>query len=142
MLRETGNLVFHASLLGVLLAIAAGTTLGYHGQVIVREHSGFSNVIAQYDSFGSGRWFQTSSMQPFTVTLSDMKVAYQETGAQAGSASDVAVRHVAERLAKRFGAAIGEGALKFREALDRCVRAHALIARDRSRLGAGCPTDR
>lgn len=79
--RESGNLLFHASLLGVLLAIAVGSLFGYRGQVIVREGNGFSNVLAQYDSFTGGRLFQTSSLNPFYVKLERMEVDFEPSGA-------------------------------------------------------------
>ena len=34
-LREFGNLVFHFSLLGLLVAVAAGKLFGYEGSVVV-----------------------------------------------------------------------------------------------------------
>lgn len=79
--RESGNLLFHASLLGVLLAIAFGSLFGFRGQVIVREGTSFSNVMAQYDSFTSGRLFQTSALTPFNVKLDRMEVDFEPTGA-------------------------------------------------------------
>src|SRR6478735_423906 len=54
-LRETGNLVFHLSLLVLLVAVAIGSTLGFRGNVLVRENSGFANTRTQFDSFTPGR---------------------------------------------------------------------------------------
>lgn len=75
-LRQIGNLIFHMSLVGVLVAVAVGALFGYRGQVIVREGSRFSNVLAQYDSFSAGRLFQPDQMRPFAVELRDLQVDF------------------------------------------------------------------
>ncbi|HEY5882834.1 MAG TPA: cytochrome c biogenesis protein ResB, partial [Nakamurella sp.] len=50
-LRELGNLVFHFSLLGLLVAIAVGKMVGYEGSVIVNVGSQFcSTSPASYDN--------------------------------------------------------------------------------------------
>ena len=55
-LRDVGNLVFHLSLLGLLVAFAVGKLFGYEGQVIVLSGGGqFCNTgILGYDSFRAG----------------------------------------------------------------------------------------
>src|SRR4051812_35190625 len=52
-LRETGNLVFHFALLGLLVAFALGKMFGYEGQVIVQASGGqFCNSgVFNFDSF-------------------------------------------------------------------------------------------
>src|ERR671939_569618 len=52
-LGETGNLVFHLALLGLLVAVAVGSMVGYSGQVLVVEKTAFANSVASYDSFES-----------------------------------------------------------------------------------------
>ena len=42
-LRETGNLLFHTALIGLLVAVAIGNLFGYKGSVLVVEGEGFSN---------------------------------------------------------------------------------------------------
>ena len=44
-LREFGNIVFHFSLLGLLVAVAVGTLFGYEGNVIVIANGGSRPVI-------------------------------------------------------------------------------------------------
>jgi cytochrome c biogenesis protein len=66
-LRETGNLLFHFALLGLLFAVGVGGALGFRGTVIVREGAGFANNITQYDSFTPGRFFDTNSLAPFSL---------------------------------------------------------------------------
>jgi len=67
--RETGNLVFHLSLVGLLVAVALGQLLHYRGQAIVTEDRGFANAVVDYDTFENGAWFRPSSLVPFSMTL-------------------------------------------------------------------------
>lgn len=68
-LRETGNLVFHLALVGVLVGVALGGLFGYRGQVLVVEGRGFANAVVAYDSFDAGVWFRDEALEPFTLTL-------------------------------------------------------------------------
>lgn len=67
--RESGNLLFHLSLLGLLVAVALGQLLHYRGQAIVTEDRGFANAVVDYDTFENGAWFRPSSLVPFSMTL-------------------------------------------------------------------------
>jgi cytochrome c biogenesis protein len=79
-LRETGNLVFHMSLVLLLIGIAMGAFLGFKGTVLVVEGKGFSNTIALYDDVAPGRRFSPSSLVPFTVKLDSFNATYGEDG--------------------------------------------------------------
>ncbi len=68
-LRETGNLVFHLSLLGLLVSVATGQLLHFRGQAIITEGRGFANAVVDYDTFESGSLFSPSSLVPFSMTL-------------------------------------------------------------------------
>lgn len=68
-LRETGNLLFHLALLGLLVSVALGQMLHYRGQAIVTEGRGFANAVVDYDTFESGAWFDPPSLVPFSMTL-------------------------------------------------------------------------
>ncbi|MFI7587983.1 cytochrome c biogenesis protein ResB [Spongisporangium articulatum] len=89
-LAETGNLVFHLALLGLLAAIAAGSFLAYSGQVIVVEGQSFSNTLVDYDSFTGGRRVDQDDLPPFSFTLNSLKVRFEEAvgGNQFGAARD------------------------------------------------------
>ncbi len=76
-LRETGNLVFHASLVGVLVAVGVGGGFGYNGQRVVIEDTAFTNSLASYDSFNPGRFFTETALEPFSVRLDDFEGSYQ-----------------------------------------------------------------
>ena len=84
-LRETGNLVFHLALVLVLVGIAVGGVLGWRGNVIVREGSGFSNTLTQYDAWGAGRLMTTDRLAPFSFTLDDFRVDFERGDAQRGA---------------------------------------------------------
>jgi len=83
-LRETGNLVFHIALLGLLLAIGLGGSLGYKGNVLVTEGDGFANTVASYDRFEPGRSFSDDRLQPFSFHVNDYKATYITSGEQRG----------------------------------------------------------
>jgi len=86
--RETGNLLFHVALLGMLLAIAYGSLYGFKGTVIVREGSSFADSRSQFDSFNPGAAFDPESLPPFSFTLNAFHADYQRGGAQNGAARE------------------------------------------------------
>lgn len=87
-LREAGNLVFHLSVLVVLVGFALGSLFGYKGGVIllVGDDYGFSNNLTQYDDFDPGSLFRASDMEPFSFTIDDFSVDWLLTGPRAGMA--------------------------------------------------------
>ena len=87
-LRETGNLLFHLSLVVLLVALAWGRTSGFRADVIVVEGAGFSNAVPLYDTFEPGLRFSDRSLVPFSVRLEDLDVRYQEGGDQSGAPRD------------------------------------------------------
>ena len=83
-LREAGNLLFHVSLLVVLVGFAIGSLWGYKGGVIVVNGQGFSNSLSQYDDFAPGALFGPDDLSPFEFTVDDFRVKFLESGEQAG----------------------------------------------------------
>ncbi len=90
--RETGNLVFHASLVGVLLAVGIGGGFTYTGQTVIQEGKSFVNSLGLgYTSFNPGRFVDTDALTPYTVTLDRFDVTYTPFGESgAGQAGDFA----------------------------------------------------
>ncbi|UYM06925.1 cytochrome c biogenesis protein ResB [Solicola gregarius] len=84
-LREAGNLIFHCSLVVVLVGVAAGGLYGYRGNVIVTEGNGFSNTLTQYDEISSGAMFAEDQLPPFTVHLDTLEAEFQVDGPQRGA---------------------------------------------------------
>ena len=91
-LRETGNLVFHASLVGVLISVGVGGGFTYTGQdVLVEGGQSFVNTLADYSSFNPGRFVDTEALPPYSMTLEEFQVSYVPAGEQgAGQAGDFA----------------------------------------------------
>ena len=100
-LRETGNLVFHVALIGVLVAVGVGGGFAYTGQRVVVEGTTFVNALSDYSSFNPGRFVDGAGLAPYSLTLEDFSVTYQLPGApgagQAGDFSaDVTIRRPGE----------------------------------------------
>ena len=76
--RETGNLVFHISLIGILIAVGIGGGFGYTGQKVLVEGQAFANVRLTFDSFSPGRFFSDSDLQPYRIVLNKFATTYEE----------------------------------------------------------------
>lgn len=85
-LREGGNLVFHVSLVVMLLGMAWSNLLGFHGSVVVVEGRGFANVITQYDDFTAGGLVDTDSLEPFHLDVTEFRAAFETGEVQRGAA--------------------------------------------------------
>lgn len=81
-LRETGNLVFHFAMLGLVVALAIGKLFNYEGQVIVlADGSEFCNSgTVAFDSFRPGLRVDGTSLDPFCVKVNDFSAKYLDTG--------------------------------------------------------------
>lgn len=88
-LRETGNLVFHAALVGVLLAVGIGGGFTYTGQTVIIEGRTWVNTMLDYTSFNPGRFVDEDALQPYALTLDEFSLSYVAPGAKgAGQAGD------------------------------------------------------
>lgn len=95
-LREAGNLLFHLSVLVVLVGFGIGGLFGYKGGVILVVGNAFSNNLTQYDEFIPGSVFDTDGMEPFSFTVDSFDVEWLETGPRQGMAQKF-VAHVKYR---------------------------------------------
>ncbi len=75
-LRETGNLVFHVALVGILATLAVTGGYGWSGQRVIIEGQTFTNQLASYDSFNPGSWFTEQQLEPYGVTLDSFTPEY------------------------------------------------------------------
>ncbi|MEL0200505.1 MAG: cytochrome c biogenesis protein ResB, partial [Aquiluna sp.] len=75
-LKETGNLVFHYSLVLLLIAVGIGGGFSFSGQRVLVEGDTFVNNLASYDAFSPGPLFYENELQPFSMTLEDFQVVY------------------------------------------------------------------
>jgi cytochrome c biogenesis protein len=74
--KETGNLIFHFSLIGVLLAVGLGGGFSFSGQRVLVEGDSFVNALSSYDSFAPGPFFDESALKPFALKLNKFSVLY------------------------------------------------------------------
>ena len=82
-LHEFGNLVFHFSLLGLLVAVAIGKLFGYEGNVIVIADGGpgfCSASPAAFDSFRAGNTVDGTSLHPICIRVNDFQAHYLPSG--------------------------------------------------------------
>ena len=87
-LRELGNLLFHLSLLGVLLSIAAGGLFGYKADKLLVEGQSFSNTVSALDEFHPGRLVSGDNLAPFSMTLNKFTANYINSGESRGQPSN------------------------------------------------------
>lgn len=76
-LREIGNIVFHFSMIGVLIFMAYGGMTKYTGQKIIVEGEGFANNLVAYDSFTPGTYFDADDLQPFSLELESFDAVFE-----------------------------------------------------------------
>ena len=91
-LREFGNIVFHFSLLGLLVAVAVGKLFGYEGNVIVIADGGpgfCSASPAAFDSFRAGNTVDGTSLYPICVRVNDFQAHYLPSGQATSFAADI-----------------------------------------------------
>src|SRR3954464_15526009 len=77
-LKETGNLLFHLSLVALLLGLAGGKLWGYEGSILVTESQGFCNSFQQYDTYRSGPLVDSGDLSPLCVDLEDFRAEYEQ----------------------------------------------------------------
>jgi cytochrome c biogenesis protein len=87
-LREAGNLLFHTSIIVVLLAFAYGQLFGYKGGAIVLVGDGFSNSLTQYDEFAPGSLFDPADLPPVNFTVDDFEAEFLTEGPNQGQPID------------------------------------------------------
>jgi cytochrome c biogenesis protein len=90
-LKETGNLLFHVSLLVMLTGVALGSWYGYHAErlVVTGADQGFCNTLQQYDQYGLGAAVRPGDLEPFCLRLDAFHATYAETGQPLAYLADV-----------------------------------------------------
>ena len=88
-LKETGNLLFHLSLVALLLGLAGGKLWGYEGSILVTEGQGFCNSFQQYDTYSSGPLVKSSDLTPLCVDLDNFEAKYEENLTAASFTADI-----------------------------------------------------
>lgn len=76
-LRETGNLLFHIAMLGVILSVGILSGFNWHGQRVLVEGQTFVNGLVSYSSFNPGRFFSPDQLPPYSMQLDQLDVTYE-----------------------------------------------------------------
>src|SRR4051794_22414836 len=81
-LKESGNLLFHFALLGLLVGVAAGALYGWHGNrlLVAGADQAYCNSLQQYDEFGLGARVSALDLPPYCVRLDSFDVSYLDSG--------------------------------------------------------------
>lgn len=74
--RESGNLLFHLSLILILIAVGVGSLFGSKGEAIVNVGERFINTPTSYDSLAFGKFQSDRHMQSFSLTVTDFVAKY------------------------------------------------------------------
>lgn len=85
-LKETGNLVFHLALLGIIVAVAAGSLFGWRGEIIIKEGESWTADAGTFDTLNLGPLVDERTIPTFTLQLDSLDVEFesQAEGAQFG----------------------------------------------------------
>jgi cytochrome c biogenesis protein len=83
-LREAGNLLFHLSVLVVLVGFAYGQLFGFKGGVVTVVGQDFSNSLSQYDDFAPGMLFSPDDLTPLSLRIDDFRVKFLTSGPAMG----------------------------------------------------------
>jgi cytochrome c biogenesis protein len=75
-LRETGNLLFHLSLILILLGVSIGSLFGMRGEAIINKGERFISVPTSYDTLSFGKLSDEESLQPFVIEIIDFVAKY------------------------------------------------------------------
>jgi cytochrome c biogenesis protein len=75
-MRETGNLLFHLSLILILVGVALGSFFGMRGDAIINVGERFINTPTSYDVISYGKIQSGKNLTPFSVTATDFKATY------------------------------------------------------------------
>jgi cytochrome c biogenesis protein len=81
-IRESGNLLFHLSLILILIGVGFGSLFGMRGEAIINVGERFFNVATSYDTLAFGRLSNEKKLQGFEIKLDRFEAEYNTiTGA-------------------------------------------------------------
>ena len=75
-LHESGNLLFHLSLIMILIGIASSSIFGMRGEAIINVGERFINTPTSYDNFAPGRFFSLKNLPPFVIKADNFEAKY------------------------------------------------------------------
>jgi cytochrome c biogenesis protein len=74
--RESGNLLFHLSLILILVGVSIGSLFGMRGDAIIVTGERFINLATSYDSITYGKLTDERSLNTFSVRLNQFVAQY------------------------------------------------------------------
>ena len=74
--REFGNVLFHLSLILILLGVSVGSLFGMRGDSIVNIGERFTNIPTNYDSITYGKLFTDKMLSPFVIKADNFVAKY------------------------------------------------------------------
>lgn len=77
--RETGNLLFHLALTGIIVGMAVGHLFGWRGDLIIPEGTTFASSATTYNTFSPGPLVGEDAVPGFVMKLDDLDVQFNET---------------------------------------------------------------
>jgi cytochrome c biogenesis protein len=75
-LRETGNLLFHLSLILILVGVSFGSLFGMRGEAIVNVGERFINVPTSFDTLAFGKLKSEKDLSPFQIEVDKFEAKY------------------------------------------------------------------
>ncbi|MBV8966059.1 MAG: cytochrome c biogenesis protein ResB, partial [Mycobacteriaceae bacterium] len=99
------NLVFHFSLLGLLVAVAVGKLFGYEGNVIVIADGGpgfCSASPAAFDSFRAGNTVDGTNLNPICLRVNGFQARYLPSGQATSFAANIDYQSGADLASGRW----------------------------------------
>ncbi|MDG4790599.1 cytochrome c biogenesis protein ResB [Micromonospora sp. WMMD1102] len=108
-LKETGNLLFHLSLIGVLLGIGLGSWYGWHGNrlLVAGPDNAFCNTLQQYSESKLGHRVDGADLPPFCLELADFTATFLPSG-QPSSFRATTVVQEGDRAPYRAGFSVND----------------------------------
>lgn len=90
-LRETGNLLFHFSLLALLVGVAIGNGWGWYGNrlIVAGSDTGFCTSTQQFDEYGLGARITESGLPGYCLELRKFTAEFLDNGQPTQFRADV-----------------------------------------------------
>ena len=92
-LREIGNIVFHFSLLALLLSFALGRLVYYEGMRVVHAYEDSpalcTTTVTAFDSFRAGNLVDGTDIHPLCINVNNFRADYLPTGQVEMFSSDI-----------------------------------------------------
>jgi cytochrome c biogenesis protein len=101
-LKETGNLVFHTALIGVLVGVAFGSIQGWHANrlLVKGPDQAFCTSVQQFDEFSLGTGVNPGELPKYCLELTDFQASYLDNGQASSFGATVSVTGEQTRTAK------------------------------------------